>query len=166
MRYGRRLRYHRNTRRSGQFDVADLVVGIGLVVVVAALVYFVGGSFVEDHYVAPMGQKPEVDAPPDREEVRMHLAEATNLVETNARHFLKMMEETTDGNLQDKYRQWADMALEEGLSKLNEVKDFLIKKHPDGDAVFRVELRQVEALRREARARLAQVRKLDILGGR
>ena len=167
MRYGRRLRYHRNTRRSGQFDVADLVVGIGLVVVVAALVYFVGGSFVEDHYVAPMGQKPKVDTPPpDREEVRMHLEEATNLVKTNAPHFLKMMEETTDGNLQDKYRQWADMALEEGLSKLNEVKDFLIKKHPDGDDVFRGELRQVEALRREARARLAQVRKLDILGGR
>ncbi len=82
---------------------------------VPVLVYVVGAYFIEDHYVAPMGQKPKVDAPPDHEEVRMHLEEATNLVQNNAQHFLRLMEATSDGILRDKYRKWAQMALEEGM---------------------------------------------------
>ena len=154
-----------HARRSGQIDVVDLCVGGALLVLVPVLVYVVGAYFIEDHYVAPMGQKPKVDAPPDHEEVRMHLEEATNLVQNNAQHFLRLMEATSDGILRDKYRKWAQMALEEGMSKLGEVTNFLIKKHPDGDSVFSRELQKITQLRTRANADLRRVRELDILGG-
>ncbi len=121
----------RDARRRGQLDVTDLGVGIVLLVVVPVLVYFVGAFFIKDHYVEPMGKKALVDAPPDQDEVKMYLVEAANLLQVNVRDYLKFMNVTTDGALRDKYRQWAQRALKEGLSKLDEV-DFLIQEQPDG----------------------------------
>ncbi len=78
----------RDARRRGQLDVTDLSVGIALLVLIPVLVYFVGALFIEDSYVATMGQKAPVDAPPDQEEVKMYLLEAANLLQINARHYL------------------------------------------------------------------------------
>ena len=71
---------------------------------------------------------------------------------------------TTNGALRDKYRQWAQRALEEGLSKLDEC-DFLIKEHPDGRSVFGSDLQRIARLRTEGKAEFNRVRELDILGG-
>lgn len=151
-------------RRRAQLDMVDLGVGISLLVIVPFVVYFVGALFIEDHYVEPMGRKPKVDAPPDREEIRMYLDEATMLLKTNAPRYLDMMRLATDGVLRDKYRQWAQRALEDGLSKLDEISNFLIPKHPEGRSVFGRELQAIARLRADATVELKRVRELDILG--
>lgn len=155
-----------DARRCGQIDTTDLVVGIALLVIVPVLVYFVGAFFIEDHYVEPMGKKAAVEAPPDEEEVRMYLVEASDLLTRNAPRYLDLMKATTDAALRDKYRQWAQRALVEGLSKLDEVRDFLIKNHPEGSSVFGAELQKIARMRAEASAELKRVQELDVLGGR
>ncbi len=154
----------RDARRRGQLDATDAGVGVVLLVVVPVLVYFVGAFFIEDHYVAQMGKKAQVDAPPDQEEVKMHLLEAQTLLKANAPHYLKLMKVTTNGALRDKYRQWAQRALVEGLSKLGEV-DSMIEEHPDGPRVFSSDLQKRTAqMRYRGEADLKRVRELDILG--
>ena len=144
--------------------MADLGVGIVLLVLIPVLVYFVGALFIEDSYVATMGQKAPVDAPPDQEEVNLYLVEASTLLQINARDYLKLMNLTTNGALRDKYRQWTERALEEGLSKLNEV-DFLIEEHPDGRGAFSSVVQRIAQLRIKGKAELERIRELDILGG-
>ena len=131
---------------------------------VPVLVYFIGALFIEDHSEQPMGTKALVEAPPDQEEVKMYLQEAQTLLKSNAAHYLKLMKVTTDGALREKYRQWAQRALVEGLSKLDEV-DFLIEKHPDGRRVFGSVIQRIAQLRIKGKAERKRVQELDILGG-
>ncbi len=154
----------RDTRRHGQFDTTDLGVGIVLLVVVPFLIYLIGALFIESNYEDKMGQKAPVVAPPDQVEVKLYLVEAADLLKVNAPHYLKLMKMTTNGALRDKYRQWAQRALMEGLSKLGEV-DSMIEEHPDGPRVFSSDLQKRTAqMRIRGEADLQRVRELDILG--
>ena len=154
----------RDARRRGQLDATDAGVGVVLLVVIPVLVYFVGAFFIEDHYVPTMGKKALVDAPPDQIEVKMYLLEAQTLLQANAPHYLKLMKVTTDGALRDKYRQWAQRALVEGLSKLEEV-DSMIQEDPDERLGFGSDLqRRIAQMRIRGEAELERVKELDILG--
>ena len=152
----------RPRRQRGEFDVVDLVVGLGLMVVVpficVALVRVFGVETRSD--ARDFRAKPKLEkAPPDMDEIKARWRVATDLYHKNVKTYTATVKSTTDGTLKEHHRRWAIKCLEVADSELVDLKNLA-----GTESQFQRYVTRASSLQQKIKTDLKALHDLDTLG--
>ena len=145
-------------RRRGELDLADLFVGLGLLVGVPIVVYFglkMTGAIKTKSDLMSFRNKPEVTVPTDDEEVRMRMEFIQRLYTENAREYVRRFQSST-GSQRERERQWALTALSRVQAELSRLETF-INATPETKSRYQAQLTEIQRFRETVRGEQAQL---------
>jgi hypothetical protein len=145
----------------GGINVADLVIGLVLIPVVAAIFYVFAGMVWGKPEV--IQDKAEVNPPPDGEEVDACWKQIQELFK-NAKYLADMAGNVEDLNLKDHFRRWRDQCFQGVDKKILDLEVFIrsyAPKHPDIEKTFGSYLGEGASLRRLVASELGKAKESD-----
>lgn len=153
------------TRRLGEVDSLDIVLGLGLLVLLPTLSYFLasvwGTPEPKDPYA--FGEKPLLNPPPDAEEVDARWRQAAEIYSANAKYYLDAAADTkNDEILREHFRVTARRCLESARAELTKFNTYLAEHK--GETQFAAYLAKSAEFQKDILEGLKRVKSLDVLG--
>ncbi|MGQ9592671.1 MAG: hypothetical protein ACUVYA_20535 [Planctomycetota bacterium] len=146
-------------------DSVDLVVGIVLLVLLPIFCLFLSAAFGVSTRTEKFDfrQKPDVDPPPEDEEVALRFQAAQRMYAENGKRFLEFARNAAKTGYLGTFRECADRNLREADSAFQSLEAW-IRRFPESTARFSRYLSEMARIRSEIERDLGEVKSLDVLG--
>lgn len=154
-----------SSRCAGEVDSLDLALGLGLLVLLPTLSYFLASVFGTPAPTDPyaLGERPSLDPPIDAEEVDARWRQAEEIYSSNAKYYLDAATDAKrDEILREHFRGMARRCLESARAELTKFNAY-ITEHK-GEAQFAAYLAKSAETQKDILEGLKRVKSLDVLG--
>lgn len=146
-------------------DSVDLVVGVVLLILLPIFCLVVSAAFGVSTRTDKFDfrQKPDVDPPPEDEEVAVRFQAAQRMYVENGKRFIELARNAAKTGYLGTFRECADRNLREADSAFQSLEAW-IRRFPESTARFSAYLSRMAQIRSEIERDLGDVKSLDVLG--